>query len=122
VENHDAFRAQLLRRCVIDIRDLDGESCDPADLSRESIEALALEMERRDPMSLVRLDVDCSYCGHAWQSLFDIATHLWSDVNEWAKETLHDVHRLASAYGWSERDILNMSAGRRARYLEMVDS
>ena len=121
VGNEDAFRTQLLSRCILDMRDPDGESGDPAELSQEIIEALGLEMERRDPMSVIRLDLDCPHCGHAWPDLFDIATHLWSDVDEWARQTLLDVHRLARAYGWSERDILTLSAARRARYLEMVD-
>jgi hypothetical protein len=121
-ENKDAFQTQLLRRCVSDIRTAKGESCDPADLSPEIVKALGREMERRDPMSAVRLDLDCPHCGHAWPDLFDIANHLWSDVDDWARQTLRDVHRLARAYGWSEHDVLTMSAARRARYLEMVNS
>jgi hypothetical protein len=35
---------------------------------------------------------------------------------------MRDVHQLASAYGWSEHDILTMSAGRRQLYLELVAS
>ena len=116
------FQVELLCRCVSDIRDRDGESGDPTDLPPEVIDLLAQEMERRDPMSVVRLDLTCPHCGHAWQSLFDIAVHLWSEVDEWAKKTLRDVHCLASAYGWSEHDILQMSPVRRARYLEMVDA
>ena len=33
---------------------------------------------------------------------------------------LHEVHRLASAYGWSETDVLAMSAMRRGVYLELA--
>jgi hypothetical protein len=34
---------------------------------------------------------------------------------------LGEIHELASAYGWSERAIAQMSAGRRAAYLEMLN-
>ena len=44
------------------------------------------------------------------------------EIHAWAKRTLREVHTLASAYGWSEREILSMSAVRRALYLEMVQS
>jgi hypothetical protein len=118
--DEEAFQVELLRRCVSDVRDPNGENGDFADLPRQVIELLAQEMERRDPMSVIRLDLTCPHCGRAWQSLFDIAAHLWSDVDRWAKEILWDVHRLASAYGWSESEILQMSEVRRARYLEML--
>ena len=37
-----------------------------------------------------------------------------------ARRLLLDVHQLASAYGWSEMEILSLSATRRNAYLEMV--
>jgi hypothetical protein len=39
-----------------------------------------------------------------------------------ARRLLIEVHSLASAYGWSETDILSMSEPRRALYLEMVQA
>jgi hypothetical protein len=33
---------------------------------------------------------------------------------------VREVHRMASAYGWREADILAMSAFRRQRYLELI--
>ncbi len=37
-----------------------------------------------------------------------------------AKRLLSEVHALASAYGWSEREILGLSVARREFYLGMV--
>jgi hypothetical protein len=37
-----------------------------------------------------------------------------------AGSVLEDVHLLASAYGWSERDILDLPSARRASYAEYV--
>jgi hypothetical protein len=34
---------------------------------------------------------------------------------------LHDVHRLATHYGWSESEVLNVSPSRRALYLGLID-
>lgn len=35
---------------------------------------------------------------------------------------LHDVHRLARIYHWSQCDILTMSLRRRLAYLELIDA
>jgi hypothetical protein len=41
-------------------------------------------------------------------------------VEDWASRLLLEVHALASVYGWSERDVLNLSPRRRRLYLDMV--
>ena len=66
------------------------------------------------------LAVSCASCAHAWRASFDIVAFFWSEIDAWAERVLRDVHRLAAAYGWSEREILGLSAWRRHRYLEMV--
>ncbi|MBY5530198.1 hypothetical protein E0H93_34820 [Rhizobium leguminosarum bv. viciae] len=113
----DAFRAQMLTRCIIDIEGWDGKL---TALSRDVVELLAKEMERRDPLAAIWLDLSCLQCGHAWQSLFDIASLLWADVDRWARMLLHEVHLFARAYGWTERDVLQLSSARRAYYLGMI--
>jgi hypothetical protein len=64
--------------------------------------------------------MDCPACGHQWRALFDVAAFLWREIDAWAKRSLNEVHALASAYGWSQRDILSMSASRRRRYVSMI--
>ena len=44
---------------------------------------------------------------------------LWTEIEAWAWRMLSDVHTLARAYGWGERDILALSPTRRQFYLEM---
>jgi len=73
-----------------------------------------------DPQADVRLDLTCTACGHHWESIFDIATYFWREIDDWAQRMLRDVHILAMAYSWSEADILSMSAWRRQAYLQMV--
>ena len=68
----------------------------------------------------MNLALDCPACGAHWQSVFDIVTFLWGEIEDWAQRLLYDVHLLASAYGWSERDIVAMTPRRRRMYLEMV--
>ncbi len=50
----------------------------------------------------------------------DIGRFLWREVSVAARRMLAEVHLLASAYGWAERDILALCPVRRAAYLELA--
>lgn len=77
-------------------------------------------MAAADPQADVQIDADCPACAHRWREPFDIASYLWTEISVLARRLLSEVHELALAYGWSERDILSMSSARRNAYLEMV--
>ena len=109
----------LLCRCVIEARQ-DGSAVPPVALSAEVVDGLAEEMSRLDPDADIQIRLDCPACGYGWSIGFDIVHYLWSAVDDWAQRTLADVHLLAGAYGWSEREILGLSATRRRHYIEMV--
>ncbi len=111
----------LLERCVVAAR-VDGEPVDAGALPDAVADALAHAIDAADPQACTELALDCPECGHAWTAGFDIASFLWSEVSALAQRTMRDVHQLASAYGWSEHDILTMSAARRQLYLELVAS
>jgi hypothetical protein len=112
---------ELLRRCVIDAR-LDGASLDLAKLPSTVMTRLADDMRQRDPGAEVRMALSCPICGHAWSATFDIVSYLWSEIEDWAQRLLADVCVLATACGWSERDILGLSPTRRQIYLDMVQA
>ncbi|GAA4759484.1 hypothetical protein [Actinomycetospora chibensis] len=85
--------------------------------------ALALveeRMARADPQADVTFALRCDACGTAWSAPFDVAAFLWAELDAWAWRLLADVHRLASAYGWSEPEVLALSPQRRAIYLQLV--
>jgi len=84
------------------------------------IEAVTAQMAERDPLAEMQLELNCTACGHSWQSVFDITTFLWREISMEAKRLLREVHILAQAYGWREADILSMSPARRQLYIEMV--
>ena len=77
-------------------------------------------MAAADPQADVELALSCPACGHAWPAAFDIASFLWTEVDAWARVLLHEIHALASAYGWREADILALSPRRRRAYLELI--
>lgn len=114
-----AAKARLLERCVRRASDRTGQVA-AADLPPALIEALAAQMELRDPQAVVTLSTTCPACGLAWPLCFDIATFLWTRIAARARQLLADVHQLARAYGWCESEVLRLSARRRRHYLELV--
>lgn len=64
--------------------------------------------------------VDCPGCSCRELLDLDMARFLWTEVRNAARRLLGEIHLLASAYGWSERAIAQMGAGRRTAYLEML--
>jgi len=115
----DGAATAILRRCLI--RGECGGVAVAADaLPAEVKDAVMEGMAKADPLADVQLALTCPFCEHRWRAGFDIASFLWSEIEAAAARLLYEVHRLASAYGWSEREILGLSAARRQSYLAMV--
>jgi hypothetical protein len=111
-------RRVLLERCIVTSHG--GSAVPPAELPAPVLEQVMAGMAAADPGADVELALACPGCGHQWSAAFDIAEYFWSEIDEWAERTLIEIHALASAYGWTEGDILGLSPARRRRYLEMV--
>jgi hypothetical protein len=88
--------------------------------SDDELEEIGDRMAQADPLAETRLALECPSCAHAWEESFDIASFLWEEIEARARRIVFDVHALASAYGWTEAQILALSASRRALYLEMA--
>jgi hypothetical protein len=114
----DAHEA-LFRRCI-ESAEHRGGTVDPGALPAEVKQAVIAGMAEADPQADLRVETTCAACSHTWPVAFDIVSYLWSEIEDWARRLVRDVHALASAYGWSERDIFALSPGRRRLYLEMV--
>ncbi len=114
----ETARSMLGQRCVQAMRD--GVEVDFGELPALAKEKLAAHMAEQEPTSDVVLSLNCPACGHQWQTVFDIVSFFWAELNVEARRLLYDVHVLALAYGWRESDILSMSDTRRQFYLGMV--
>jgi hypothetical protein len=110
MDDAEAARRELLRRCVPHA-DLDDAAL---------VDSLDAEMARQDPGAAIELQLCCPHCGREQAVLFDIVAYLCDEIADWAQQTLADVHLLARAYGWSERDILALTPARRRSYVQMV--
>jgi hypothetical protein len=113
-------RADLLKRLITEaVRE--GHACAVAELPVAVLDAVDAALEEATP-ALAEIDLQCDECGHRWNPPFDPAAYLWSELDAWAGRLLWEVHALARAYAWSERDLLSMSPWRRQRYLQMLES
>jgi hypothetical protein len=121
VSTDDIGRAKtdLLRRCVLEFSSK-GKERPHAKMPKKVIVALAKRIESLDPQAEITIDLSCPACTHRWDVLFDISSFLWTELNDWAERTLQMIHVLASAYGWTEQEILMLSPVRRQLYLGML--
>jgi len=117
----EAVRRSLVGSCLLTAH-RGGQQVTASDLPAEAVAAIEERMEAADPQAHVLLDLSCPACARRWQAPFDVDTFFWAELEAWARRTLAEVHSLAAAYGWSEAEVLALSAARRRLYLEMVSS
>ena len=117
VHERDGERAAraLLARCI-----LDGPADDAAAWSSAVLSEIEHALEAADPNADLAFDVHCEACGHRGTAQLDVAELLWDEIDARARVLLGEVHVLASAYGWTEREILALTPARRAVYLSMA--
>lgn len=113
--------ARLLDLCMLSAC-RDGERVAPGELPQEVAAAVSGKMASADPLADIQLALSCPSCEREWRAAFDIVSFLWREVESLAVRLLREVHALASAYGWSENDILNLSPARRQFYLTILEA
>ncbi len=102
---------ELLERCVgVGAGSLDGEV-------RAAVEAAAEELA--GPAGVV-VRAECPECGATVSAPLDPGALLWERVAAAVPAALAEVAELASAFGWSETEVLGLSPRRRRAYLELV--
>lgn len=111
-------RAALLAGCVVSA-ERDGTAVAAGELPAAVQRRIAEAAEAADPGADLALNVTCPDCGQGTRAELDIASYLWTELDAWARDVLLDVHLLATAYGWSEPEILALSPLRRRYYLEL---
>lgn len=115
----ESAKASLLKRCLLQANH-SGTAISPQAFPPELVAQLAAKMAEVDPQAEILLDLCCPSCQHEWQTLFDIVSFFWTELNAQAKRLLLEVHQLARHYNWREADILAMTAMRRNLYLELI--
>jgi hypothetical protein len=90
------------------------------DWSVEELDQIGQKLAIADPLAEPRLALRCPECQYEWEETLDIVSFVWREIEAQAKKLVFEIHALASAYGWTEREILSLSESRRALYLAMV--
>ncbi|HKQ29815.1 MAG TPA: hypothetical protein VJS66_00900 [Burkholderiales bacterium] len=110
----DALTPQAMARELIS-----GQSSD-AEFPSAWYDALARELEQRDPLTALELETECPSCATNVRIPFDLEATLLAQLQSRQRRLLSDIHRLASAYHWSEAAILELPAWRRRAYLAQL--
>jgi hypothetical protein len=82
--------------------------------------AVETAMEQTAPAGAIDLLVRCPACGLDSSLPLDMPVLLWAEIEAQASALMRDVHALATSYGWSEADVLDLSPRRRAVYLDLA--
>ncbi len=111
----DSLRAAIgiIEACCLDAGEI-------RDWSEEDLDEVGKRMARADPLAEILIDLRCPACGNRASEVLDIASFFWAEIEAQAKRLLMEIHTLASAYGWTEREVLSLSDQRRRFYVEMV--
>ena len=117
LQGHDSAAVRLLRVCRVD----GGEEMEHS-WSEEELDEAGEKMAAADPLAEIILNFQCPMCEGTCQESLDLPTFLWAELEALAKRLAREVHTLASAYGWSESEILALSDARRRLYMEMVSA
>ena len=115
-----AARRCLAERSVV-LASRDEVTVPSRDLPDSLIDGIGAALAEIDGGAEVLLELVCPACQAKVTPVLDGAEILWAEVRAQALRLLREVHTLASAYGWSEGDILSMSGARRASYLALVE-
>jgi hypothetical protein len=84
------------------------------------LEDLEERLAQADPGAWTELALACPECAAQWSAPFDIVSFLCAELDAAAWRLVEEVHTLASAYGWTEDEVLALSSSRRGAYLELV--
>jgi hypothetical protein len=88
-------------------------------LDDDVIAAIEKHVLELDPLSQIRVGLTCPNCRRGWSEVLQVISFLWAEIDTLMKRLLADVARLASRFGWSEREILALAPERRRSYLEL---
>ena len=103
--------ASLLEACRLD-------RGDALDLNEEELDEFGDRLGLADPLAETHVTMTCPECAAQLDETLNLTVFAWAELEARAKRLLLEVHLLASAYGWSESDVLAISEPRRAFYLE----
>jgi hypothetical protein len=99
-----------------------GDGTDLEELPSTVSAALMERFEQLNAAAEIQVQLQCFACAARPRLDLDVAHYVVREIGWAARRLLREIHELASAYGWSEQSITQMSSARRAAYLEMLNA
>ena len=93
----------------------------PESISPEMLANISRTLDAADPLINYQSSTICPYCSHHADYPIDLEALALKQMHQAQNHLLHDVHRLASTYHWSETDIFAVPPWRRALYLKRIE-
>lgn len=119
VADLDSKRSALIKHCIVQAT-LNGEGIDAETLPPALLDEVAARMGKADAQAYIQLELTCPDCGTQWHAPFDIVSYLWQELGTWTKRVQREVHFIATAYGWTETEILGLTPFRRQAYINLI--
>lgn len=113
-EAQPASRAEALR-VMLDSLVVAGEA-GPGDEG-----AVSASIAAADPLVDFTVACRCPACGAPNEVSVDLEALALTRLVGRQRALLHEVHRLASHYGWTESEVLSVPPARRAHYLALIE-
>jgi len=91
-------------------------------VSKDDEAQVAEAIVAMDALVAFSVACQCPACGAANDVSVDLEALALKRLAARQRALLQEVHRFASAYGWTEAEVLAVPPARRARYLELIDN
>jgi len=91
------------------------------DARPEDEAAVSASISEMDPLVDFAVSCPCPACGAANDVTIDLEAIALDRLSGRQRALVHDVHRFAVAYGWTEADVLAIPSSRRAQYLTLIE-
>jgi len=79
------------------------------------------QLENLDALTVLQLKTNCPGCGQLLELELDLEQRLLTELAICQRNMLNEIHLLASAYHWSEKDIFALSPSRRSHYIARLE-
>ena len=109
----DSSSSALLARCL-------QAAAGAAVHAEAAAEAVEQAMEALGPVLSLALPARCALCGHAQKIDFDLLDFFLAALRRERPLFVREVHTLASSYGWSFGEIVDLPRSERRAYVEVI--
>jgi hypothetical protein len=92
-----------------------------AEIAPGWLESIEAALERADPLTTLEIETACPECGAETSVPLDLEASCLALLAAEHPRLLDDIHALATAYHWSEAEIMAIPPERRRQYLARID-